>query len=101
MRPLAKRIHWEKIGCILCAALTVGAVGYGQYRDVTGTRLVEYRKTIEEGDTLWSICGKIATNKEDMGRLVWQTTRDNHIADPGNLQPGQEIVIRVKEARKL
>lgn len=101
MKPLIKRIRWTRIGCILCAALAAGAVGFGYYRDTTTTQLVEYRKTVEAGDTLWGIVGEIATNKEDMSRLTWQVMYDNKITDPGNLQPGTELMIRVKKAREL
>ncbi len=101
MKPLIKRIRWTRIGCILCAALSAGAIGYGYYRDTTQTQLVEYRKTVEAGDTLWGIVGQVATNREDMSRLTWQVAQDNKIADPGNLQPGTELVIRVKKAREL
>lgn len=101
MKPLIKRIRWTRIGCILCAALAAGAIGYGYYRDSMETRLVEYRKTVEAGDTLWGIVGQVATNREDMSRLTWQVAQDNKIADPGNLQPGTELVIRVKKAREL
>ena len=100
MKPLIKRIRWIRIGCILCAALAAGAIGYGYYRD-TMTQLVEYRKTVEAGDTLWGIVGQVATNREDMSRLTWQVAQDNKITDPGNLQPGTELVIRVKKAREL
>lgn len=101
MKPLIKRIRWTRIGCILCAAFAAGAVGYGYYRDTMKTQLVEYRKTVEAGDTLWGIVGQVATNREDMSRLTWQVAQDNKITDPGNLQPGTELVIRVKKAREL
>lgn len=100
-KSLLARIRWTRIGCILCAALAAGAVGYGYYRDTMKTQLVEYRKTVEAGDTLWGIVGEIATNKEDMSRLTWQVMYDNKITDPANLQPGTELVIRVKKAREL
>lgn len=96
MKPLISRIRWVRIGCLLCGIMAAGAVGFGYYRDTTTTQLVEYRKTVEAGDTLWGIVGEIATNKEDMSRLTWQVTKDNHIKDPANLQPGQLIVIHVK-----
>lgn len=101
MKPLIKRIRWTRIGCILCGLMAAGAVGYGYYRDTMQTQLVEYRKTVEAGDTLWGIVGQVATNREDMSRLTWQVAQDNKIADPGNLQPGTELVIRVKKAREL
>lgn len=101
MKPLIRRIRWVRIGCILCGLLAAGAVGYGCYRDGLATELVEYRTTVEEGDTLWGIVAKVATDKEDMSKLTWQVMQDNRISDPGHLQPGKEIVIRVKEARNL
>lgn len=101
MKSLIRRIRWVRIGCLLCGIMAAGAVGFGYYRDTTTTQLVEYRKTVEAGDTLWGIVGEIATNREDMSRLTWQVAQDNKIADPGNLQPGTELVIRVKKAREL
>lgn len=101
MKSLIRRIRWVRIGCLLCGIMAAGAVGFGYYRDTTTTQLVEYRKTVEAGDTVWSICSKIATDKEDMGKLVWQVMKDNHIENPGALQPGAELVIRVKAAREL
>lgn len=64
------------------------------------TRIVEYRREVRPGDTLWTICGEIATDKEDLRKLVWQAKKDNRIMDVGNLQPGRLIVVRVEEARK-
>ena len=102
MRSLIKRIKWERIGILLTAAMMAGGIGYGYYKDMQHpTQLVEYRKTVASGDTLWSICADVATNKEDMGKLVYQTMKDNQIEKPGELQPGKVIVIRVKEAREL
>ena len=64
------------------------------------TKIVEYRREVRPGDTLWTICGEIATDKEDLRELVWQAKKDNRIMDVGNLQPGRLIVVRVEEARK-
>lgn len=63
-------------------------------------KIVEYRREVRAGDTLWDICGEIATDKEDLRRLVYQAKKDNGIRDVGNLQPGMLIVVRVEEARK-
>lgn len=64
------------------------------------TKIVEYRREVKPGDTLWTICGEIATDKEDLRKLVYQAKKDNRIRDVGNLQPGMLIVVRVEEARK-
>ena len=63
-------------------------------------KIVEYRREVKAGDTLWDICGEIATDKEDLRKLVWQAKKDNRIKDVGNLQRGMLIVVRVEEARK-
>lgn len=101
MKPLIQRIRWQRTGYLAVAVIAVGAIGFGYYKDSQATQLVEYHRVVESGDTLWSICASIATDKEDMGRLVWKVGRDNKISDPGNLQPGTELVIRVKRAREL
>lgn len=62
-------------------------------------KIVEYRREVRPGDTLWTICGEIATDKEDLRELVWQAKKDNRIMDVGNLQPGTLVIVRVKEAR--
>nr|WP_315530960.1 LysM domain-containing protein [Dialister invisus] len=63
------------------------------------TKIVEYRREVKPGDTLWDICGEIAIDKEDLRRLVWQAKKDNRIQDVGNLQPGTLVIVRVEEAR--
>lgn len=64
-------------------------------------KIVEYRRgEVRPGDTLWTICGEIATDKEDLRNLVYQAKKDNRIKDVGSLQPGMLIVVRVEEARK-
>lgn len=76
-----------------------GAVATYSWTHAEETELIEYHKTIEQGDTLWGVVGKVATDNEDMAKLVWQVTKDNHIKDPANLQPGQLIVIHVKPVK--
>lgn len=100
-KPLVRRIKWEKIGILLCVAMAAGGIGYGYYRDMQASELVEYRVEVEQGDTLWGILGRLATDKDDMSKLTWQTAQDNHISDPGNLQPGTELIVHVKQARSL
>ena len=63
------------------------------------TKIVEYRREVRPGDTLWIICGEIATDKEDLRKLVYQAKKDNRIRDVGNLQPGTLVIVKVEEAR--
>lgn len=84
----------------LCAGVAVNGSLVHDYLFAGRNELIEYRKEIKSGDTLWDICSEIATDKEDLRKLVWQAMRDNNIKDPAELQPGRVIIVRVKEARK-
>lgn len=88
---------------LMSAALVSGAAmdaGKIYHRIFPETKIVEYRREVRPGDTLWTICGEIATDKEDLRKLVWQAKKDNRIKDVGNLQPGTLVIVRVEEARK-
>lgn len=88
---------------LMSAALVAGAAvdaGKIYHRFFPETKIVEYRREVKPGDTLWTICEEIATDKEDLRRLVWQAKKDNKIHNVGNLQPGMLIVVRAEEARK-
>ena len=92
------RIKWKKIMAMLAipAAIAAGAWAYEPPAE-----LIEYRTEAEAGDTIWSICAKVASDEDEMEELVYRTMKENRISDPGALQPGTVIVIRVKEARNL
>lgn len=63
---------------LMSAALVAGAAvdaGKIYHRLFPETKIVEYRREVKPGDTLWTICEKIATDKEDLRRLVWQAKK--------------------------
>ena len=87
---------------LMSAALVAGAAVDADniyHRIFPETKIVEYCREVKPGDTLWTICGEIATDKEDLRKLVYQAKKDNRIMDVGNLQPGMLIVVKVEEAR--
>ena len=88
------------MGITLSAGLAVNGSLVKDYLTAGPNELIEYRKEVAEGDTLWNICSEIATDREDLRKLVWQAMRDNKIEDPAELQPGRIVIIRVREARK-
>lgn len=88
------------MGITLSAGLAVNGSLVKDYLMAGPNELIEYRKEVAEGDTLWNICSEIATNKEDLRKLVWQAMKDNRIEDPAELQPGRVVIVRVREARK-
>lgn len=62
-------------------------------------KTVPYKVTIRNGESVWDACAKVASSKDDVREVVYNTMKENHISNPGNVQPGTEIVIRVKELR--
>lgn len=94
MKMRAMRI--KKIMAMLAipAAIAAGAWAYEPPAE-----LVEYRAEAEQGDTIWSLCAKVASDEDCMEELVYRTMKENHIKDPAHLQPGQLIVIHVKPVK--
>lgn len=82
---------------LMTAVLAVATIGV--VASSTDDKLVEYRKEIAAGDTLWDVCAKVASDKDNLQELVYNTMKENNISDPGSLQPGKEIIIHVKAVR--
>ena len=95
-----RRVRWGRVVAVIAVPLLIigGIVTADVFDDET--EIIEYHKEVAQGETLWDICKEIATDKEDLNRLVWQAQKDNHIKDPVELQPGRIVIIRVREARK-
>lgn len=87
------RIKWRKLITTLAIPAAIAA---GVWAYEPPAELVEYRTEAEQGDTIWSLCAKVASDYDNMEELVYRTMKENHITDPGELQPGQMIVIHVK-----
>lgn len=62
-------------------------------------KTVPYKVTVRNGESVWDACAKVASSKDDVREVVYNALKENRINDPGNLQPGTEIVIRVKEMK--
>ena len=61
-------------------------------------KTVPYKVTVARGESVWDACARVASDKDHMQELVYNTLKENHIKDPGNVQPGQELIIKVKAA---
>ena len=68
------RIKWKKIMAMLAipAAIAAGAWAYEPPAE-----LIEYRTEAEEGDTIWSLCAKVASDEDCMEELVYRTMVEN------------------------
>lgn len=84
----------ESIGLTLMGLVTAGTIAANAFMGSTET--MEYRTTVEPGDTVWSICSRIASNRDNMQELVRKTIEQNGIDDPAKLKPGTEIRVVVK-----
>lgn len=95
-----RRVRWGRVAtAVAVPLLIIGGIATADVFD-NETTIIEYHKEVTAGETLWDICSEIATDKEDLNRLVWQAQKDNHITDPTELQPGRVVIVRVKEARE-
>lgn len=87
------RMKWKKILAVIAIPVAIAA---GTYAYEPPAELIEYRTEAEAGDTIWSLCAKVASDEDCMEELVYRTMQETHIKDPAHLQPGQLIVIHVK-----
>lgn len=62
-------------------------------------KTVPYKVTLRSGESVWDACAKVASSKDDVREVVYNALKENHIKNPGNVQPGTEIVIKVKEMK--
>ena len=62
-------------------------------------KTVPYKVTLRNGESVWDACAKVASSKDDVREVVYNTMKENRIKNPGSVQPGTELVIRVKELR--
>lgn len=54
-----------------------------------------YSRVVLPGQSLWDICSKLDSS-EDIRAIIDRCRVDNDIPDPGALQPGKVLQIRVK-----
>ena len=62
-------------------------------------KTVPYKVTVARGESVWDACAKVASSRDDVQEVVYNTLKENHISNPGSVQPGTELIIRVKEMK--
>ena len=65
--------------------IIVGIAGYAVQSEPPS---ISYAVNISKGETLWDVCDRVSGGREN-------------IKDPGTLQPGQEIIVKVKEIQNV
>lgn len=69
------------------------------YTAEPGPQLISYKVTLRNGESVWDACAKVASSRDDVREVVYNALKENHISNPGSVQPGTELVIRVKEMK--
>lgn len=77
----------------------IAAVFLAGYAVQPPEKMVPYKVTLRNGENVWDACAKVASSSDDVREVVYNALKENHIKNPGNVQPGTEIVIRVKEMK--
>lgn len=62
-------------------------------------KTVPYKVTLRTGESVWDACAKVASSRDDVREVVYNALKENHIKHPGDVQPGTELVVRVKEMK--
>lgn len=86
-----------RIKKIMAMLAIPAAIAAGAWAYEPPAELIEYRAEADKGDTIWSLCAKVASDYDNMEELVYRTMMENHITDPGELQPGKLIIIHVRK----
>ena len=79
---------------ITAGVLTAGAI----WRERVKPEPTDYLtfEHVHTGDSLWSLCERYS-GYEDLQDIIQRVREDNGIEDPGSLQPGKVLMIRVKK----
>lgn len=88
----ARRIITAGLG--LALSFCIGAyIGHTASQEV---KTVERQQIhyVQEGETLWDIAGGVASNHDDIRRIIWKIQRDNDIGGNEDIQPGQRLIIK-------
>ena len=77
----------------------IAAVFLAGYAVQPPEKTVPYKVTLRNGESVWDACAKVASSRDDAQEVVYNTLKENHISNPGSVQPGTELIIRVKEMK--
>ena len=83
------------VGLGLTLSFCVGAyIGHTASQEVRAVERQQQVHYVEEGETLWDIAGGVASNNDDIRRIIWKIQRDNDIGGNEDIQPGQRLIIK-------
>lgn len=82
---------------IIMGALTMACHAGQAVQERRNPQYTMVSRRVMAGETLWEICSKVNQGREDVWEVIDRVRLDNDIKDPGALEPGQIITIRVKK----
>ena len=83
---------------ITAGVLTAGAIWRERVKPEP-TDYLTFEHVVYTGDSLWSLCERYG-GYEDIQDIIQRVREDNGIEDPGQLQPGQKIKVRVRKGNR-
>lgn len=84
---------------LIFTVLLMATALLAEYAAEPEPQLISYKVTLRNGESVWDACAKVASSKDDVREVVYNALKENHISDPGRLQPGEEIIIHVKAVK--
>lgn len=84
------------LAVLVCAGLIVLGTTWKEVTKPEPTDYLTFEHVVHAGDSLWSLTERYS-GYEDLQDIIQRVREDNGIEDPGALQPGTKIKIRVKK----
>lgn len=90
----------DRVKTIALAALTMAALA-SVHTSTPAPVPIRQIVTVESGDTIYGIACRAAAatgkpERIDVNYLAWKIQTDNHIKDPGSIQPGTVLSINTE-----
>lgn len=83
---------------ITAGILTAGAIWRERIKPEP-TDYLTFERVVYTGDSLWSLCERYG-DYEDIQTIIMRVREENGIDNPGSLQPGQKIKVRVRKGNR-
>lgn len=78
------------------AGITIGGCFAQEDEKPRPSDYLTFEHVVHSGDSLWSLCERYG-GYEDIQDIIQRVREDNGIEDPGQLQPGMRIKVRVRK----
>lgn len=85
------------LATLIGAGLIVLGTAWKEATKPEPTDYLTFEGVVASGQTLWEVCEKYGAY-EDLQTVIRRVREDNGIENPGMIQPGTKIKIRVKKA---